>query len=504
VPWAPPMVLVVLALGVAVGQVPTDREILDRFRSVAHESPSGRRVEAARDLLDLRDPALVPEILQRVLGVAQSLERQEARLEGLCRRVAAAESARDRDPGRRDRHVDLLATLEGDLSFVRADHHWSLEEMGLLRRALRRCLQEAGEPRLTTLLEELVLASTRAPGVRARIELMRVLGEFPRADVGLALVQALKAGDPRIRLGALAALGRQSLPESEAAILPFLEAAEPAYRLAALRALRGCGGAATVGALIRRLGIEKGLLLDETLLTLERLAGLTFHESVPLWTEWWDRARPGWRRPEESRSAAASPGAASYYGISFRAQSLVYAIDVSGSMKEPARGAGTTGSGPRDETKLERAKRELLRSLDSLAPGTRVNVIAYSDRVHPFAPELLALDEGRRRSLRAWVQGLQASGETNIGDTLEWILRGAQGRDGNLERRLRVETVFLLTDGVPTAGRLRTASELAHEVARLNELPMVVVHTIGIGPDHSRDLLRRIAEVTGGQYRAAD
>jgi hypothetical protein len=63
-----------------------------------------------------------------------------------------------------------------------------------------------------------------------------------------------------------------------------------------------------------------------------------------------------------------------------------------------------------------------------------------------------------------------------------------------------VDTVYLLTDGHPTAGRITDSRHLAAEVERLNELTGVVIHTVGVGRDHDSWLLRQLSETSNGIY----
>jgi hypothetical protein len=70
-----------------------------------------------------------------------------------------------------------------------------------------------------------------------------------------------------------------------------------------------------------------------------------------------------------------------------------------------------------------------------------------------------------------------------------------------LKKRYKTEadTVFFLSDGSPTFGDIVEPQPLLAHVAELNRKARLVIHTIGFGSGN-RVIMRRIAEITGGQY----
>ena len=72
------------------------------------------------------------------------------------------------------------------------------------------------------------------------------------------------------------------------------------------------------------------------------------------------------------------------------------------------------------------------------------------------------------------------------------------------------DTIFLLSDGAPTeAGgvallRGPALEEAVRAFLDANRAYGCVVHTIGIGPEHSRSLMQRLARETGGTYKAVE
>ena len=127
--------------------------------------------------------------------------------------------------------------------------------------------------------------------------------------------------------------------------------------------------------------------------------------------------------------------------------------------------------------------------LTALPSTHQANLIPYDSRANPVWKELRPLDDDNRKRILASVNALQPRGGTNIFDTLELAFR-----DGS------VDTLYLLTDGQPSAGRLTDPADILAEVTRWYRTKQIVVHCIAIGLES--DLLKRIAEVTGGEYRS--
>ena len=78
-------------------------------------------------------------------------------------------------------------------------------------------------------------------------------------------------------------------------------------------------------------------------------------------------------------------------------------------------------------------------------------------------------------------------GGTNLYDGLEKSLM-----DGN------VDTVMLLSDGAPGAGRYVATPDILRAVRRLNQTRRIAIHCVSLGRDS--ELLRRLARENGGKY----
>ena len=90
-----------------------------------------------------------------------------------------------------------------------------------------------------------------------------------------------------------------------------------------------------------------------------------------------------------------------------------------------------------------------------------MNVVAYATDLAPYSPEMVKLTDGNRRAMIAWVRMLRADGKTNIFDALQFVFDEARGRRGRPSKAMIVDTILLLTDGLPTAGRVQDSELIA-------------------------------------------
>jgi Ca-activated chloride channel family protein len=152
---------------------------------------------------------------------------------------------------------------------------------------------------------------------------------------------------------------------------------------------------------------------------------------------------------------------------------LTVVLDVSGSMS----GA-----------KMEQARRAMHQLLSSLGPRDRFRLITFSSTVTSYRPDWTAATDTELRDARRWVDGISATGGTNIADALAEAFR-ATSPDG------RLPIVLFLTDGLPSVGeqnpeRLAAQAEQARGRSR--------VFAFGVGYDVNTYLLDRLTAAGRG------
>lgn len=161
---------------------------------------------------------------------------------------------------------------------------------------------------------------------------------------------------------------------------------------------------------------------------------------------------------------------ASFFGLRAEGKLFIYVVDCSGSMGDSGR--------------LDRAKRELRRSVAALQFPQRFKVIFYNDQALPMPGALpKPADSGSKGQLARWLDLVEADGETDPRSAL------------SLAVALRPDAVFLLSDGAFPDGTVEA-------VGRINS-GKVPIHCIDLGGGAAGDGLRRIAEQSGGQYAAS-
>ena len=124
---------------------------------------------------------------------------------------------------------------------------------------------------------------------------------------------------------------------------------------------------------------------------------------------------------------------------------------------------------------------------DAAAPQPTDNIIVYETGVKPTFDELRKARKKTKQEALESIAKFKPRGGTNIHDALELAFQDPE-----------VDTVYLLTDGQPSAGRITDIDELADAVRRWNYSRQIVIHGIAVGQKSA--LLKRLAEESGGEY----
>jgi len=357
-----------------------------------------------------------------------------------------------------------------------------------------------------------------------RIALVDVVGRIPLpATIETALTIVRTHKDQLLRLTAIDALGDSGDEEAADGLIPFLKAPRWQIRVAVVEALGNLRKKVAVPALIEAMGREEGRVREDILETLQAMTGLDKADNPAVWRNWWNEnkdlplrgmkkkkgrrgksphARPAGRK-RAGKSAAgwrSRQEGTSFYGIQTKSKHIVYILDHSGSMQLPASPSEQSGNeGTAGLIKVEVAKNELLKSIESLPPDATFNILFYNDHYTVFKERMVKANGANKREARDYISGITASSSTNIYDTLE---RAFQiGGQGAVDRAYKVnfDTIFFLTDGSPTSGKTTDTGEILAEVDRWNKTKRIKVHCVGIGQHNSR-FLQRLAAKTGGKY----
>lgn len=173
---------------------------------------------------------------------------------------------------------------------------------------------------------------------------------------------------------------------------------------------------------------------------------------------------------------------------------LVFVLDCSGSMKtDDSQAAGRAPQRAPKNSRMERAKKELRRLIQSMPTHYRINIVAFASKVKVWkAKGLCKLTEASKKQAFQFIDSLKADGVTVTDEALKVAFRISGAR-----------SFYLLSDGKPTLGSgLDIPSETIYQTVReANRWLKIRVHTLGFpGVDHG--FMRELARQNKGRYTA--
>lgn len=322
---------------------------------------------------------------------------------------------------------------------------------------------------------------------RALRALVRASGKNAKAT----LLEAARHADWRLRLGAA-----EALP----AIEPFDAEVE-----AAVRALMQDDEAYVRQTVALRVGVLKrsalakaliGLLTDPRVRTrhvaataLEAICGKKLGYDPKAWAAWLADQDPG--TPETMTFPT-------YHGFTVHSDRVVFLVDASSSMTWPWR---------KETHRIDVALSELQSVLGQLTPETLFNVIVFSEKPSAWKKEEVEASPKNVKSAAKWAERMMAEPQ---GDTFLY-----EALEAAFANNPQFDTIYLLTDGNPTAGRYWTQDGLLASVRAWTRTRRTAIHTIGLSlanedrglPNLSENLhvmaklMRALAAATSGQFR---
>lgn len=323
----------------------------------------------------------------------------------------------------------------------------------------------------------------RSPGADRRCGAMLALHMILRAEPAWRTEVRASVADPELQVLSIDLLADLEDAEFLASAQGLFGAPDWRVRAAAYDFCRRVRAASSIPLLVERLTRESDRMRQDVV---DALVALTGHDlsNDRQWQGFWQENAATFVLPARGatsarkRTADAAASTRTYYSLPVVSKAAMFVVDRSGSMAAPI---GTGGS-----TRLEEAKRQLVRVLGSTPAGYLVGVIVFDTAVTPLQDKLVELDERTRKDLTERVKALRIGGATNVHDGL-----AAAFADPN------VDTIYLLTDGAPSAGPITDPGELRAEVARWNRTRRIRIHTIAVGTDSQ--LMKWLAADSGGQ-----
>ena len=207
------------------------------------------------------------------------------------------------------------------------------------------------------------------------------------------------------------------------------------------------------------------------------------------------------QKPKESRYEK-------FFDLEVESDRVLFVVDFSGSMAEPAKitGATTNAQPTATGTKAQLVVQELKRLIMSLPDGALVNLVVFSDTVRIWRqeggrPALVKLDDTARDDLLGnFLDTLRPNGPTNLYDALHAALDfGGRGLHDKYYAA-GFDTMYVITDGAPTVGAIVDKEEIRRRVRETNRLRRIAIHCVTFGAKNDTDFLGPLAEENGGRH----
>jgi hypothetical protein len=340
-----------------------------------------------------------------------------------------------------------------------------------------------------------------------------------------------------VRCAALDAFGVLADEAAVDAALASLQAEAWQERACAVAILGAVRRQRSIGPLVERIQIEEGRLVSDMATALESLTGRAFGTRVRLWADFWLRVKDRYVMPtdqlleamrESERRDAAAYGAVDeglrYHGIDTPSTRILFVVDVSGSMDNMVLDRERfDAEGLRSWKRIDVVRRELQRAVEGLGENVEFNILAFARDLFPWRKSPVAANALQKRAAMEWLDELKTvggdedkqlaeaglvsaadldAGRTNSHAALMYAL-GAIEEDGDPvdaeDYRLAVDTIFFLSDGVPSVGRYLEPTEILREVGEANRTRKVVIHALALG-QFRRDFMERLARENGGNF----
>jgi len=264
---------------------------------------------------------------------------------------------------------------------------------------------------------------------------------------------------------------------------------------AAIAALRSMHDKRGIAPLLNFLD-RQDLKLERNLahLALVSLTGMDYGPYGGEWQKWWQENKKTFQMPKDPKptgDVAPPRKGTTFYGIQTFSDRILFIVDISGSMDRVQKGGGAGG-----KTKMAICKQELIGAVYNLNRTDTFNVIFFNHQVIPWQNHKVQATDRNKSLLKKWVTEQLPLGGTNIYDALELGFKIAHRVTGPPN----LDTIFFLTDGNPTAGKIRDAKTILEMCREWNKTAKMTIHCIGIGSKHDADFLKELARIGDGKY----
>ena len=337
-----------------------------------------------------------------------------------------------------------------------------------------------------------------------------------------------------VQVAALDAIKKNRIKELGPKIVPLLASKIPQVQTATIQTVAVLRPMEAVWPLIKILETPGRNQIDAS----EALFAITkrdFGTDAARWTKQWKRLTSikGFRLPTDAEITKAKATRKKYNemygkmggkkstfaGIPTTSTRIVYIIDVSASMNDViVDKAKFKDGGYKSFQKLEIVKTELIRTINGLDKTVHFNIIAFAAKTKSWKKWLTPCSINQKASAISFVKrlkplglgsgafggGADGSGKTNTYAALTKAFdydpnKGVVLTGKQKGRRVQLDTIYFLSDGVPTIGKYTDTDDILREIRKINEVRKVVIHCISIG-DFQAGFLKTLAQQNGGVF----
>lgn len=394
----------------------------------------------------------------------------------------------------------------------------------------------AGHPGIEAQLE--LLRACRTMPSELRVHAVNAMAKDTSLDLVPTLIELLRDSEPNVRIAAASAIGSALAPHTDESLGKqpagaALELRDTAIqklgdllvrdqvwqvRSAAASALATMMCKPVIPVLIRGLEAELNRKKDPWAMDVrlhKLLEGLTGQNvvrgSITPWKQFWSNEGDAFTvRPKTApgKEPAVADKYERFFDLQIESDRVLFVLDFSGSMAEPVQlqGRGTGAVAGEVTTKAALVVQELSKLLLSLPDGALVNLVVFGDEVRIWRqegnrPALVKLDDDTRDDLIGnFLDNLRPSGSTNLYGALDAAL--GFGDRGLYDKYYAAgfDTLYVISDGAPTAGAVVDKDEIRRRVREANNLRKIAIHCITFGDKNDTDFLRPMAEENGGRH----
>ncbi len=356
-----------------------------------------------------------------------------------------------------------------------------------------------------------------------RLEAVRLLTSLPDTHIGDVIYRRLPEEDhPEVLEQLVQSAGLERVSESTDALVDLLDHEADQIQFLAAEALGRIRSAEAVNPLIQKMEESRPKKKEVIARALQKTTTMNFGTDRERWKKWWQKHRDSFEVPPEKNVKKNGSGKnnryrtrTKFYGKKIEKRRIVFCLDVSRSMKNRGESKKTvhqkTGAKlPENPSKLEVAKFELKKIIHGLKDLHYFDVIFFNNGIHPLSGNrLLPASDRTKKKAYSFINRFRPRGGTNMYGALLKAYR-LNNRPG-LSPRFRdaADTIYLLSDGLPSGGEVDDEEALLTRVGLMEFYRDITINTV-IPPEKHRTggafykkakkFMKKMAEITGGVY----